>query len=1089
MIYQVVFLRTVVLLCLAMAPTLAFAQLTLMNDMVLDANALLMPSNSTYGRSINGVSFQSESLLSYGGYQYATWYHNGSNENVYIARRALTGTTWEVFDTGSTLENGDAPSWNAHNVISLGISGDGRMHFSWDLHGHTLRFRDSAPGAATGVTWDANLFNPERNSLNPGGSAISTVTYPQFTTDPNTGNMVINYRTGGSGAGNLFISTYDSTTGVWNAPHQFINGTNSIFYNDPFGSSSTNRNAYLNGLDIDSTGRLHTTWTWRETATGSSNHDIMYAYSDDGGDSWRNNAGAVVGTIGNPIDMNSPGITIVPMDRGNTLMNQQTQAVDLDNRVHMVMWHKRDDAAPVTGFTTTPAAYYHYFRNPSSGSWHRTELPTSRAVGSRPDMAYDEHGNLYVTYLSPGPGDAGGYYTNGDLIIASASKSTGYEDWEIVYTDTRDLAGEPFVDLKRLLNDGVVSVIIQENSPNTGRTGTPLRVLEFEKLANKIVWAGDDTGNWSIGTGTDWDNDNNDIGEESFENGFRVTFDDGAASFAVNIIAPVAPSSTSFANSSSNAYMLTGAGIGGSGPLNISGSGSVTLANNTNTYHGDTNIEQGKLILSGSAQLANSPHIRVYTGATLDVTNLAGGLTLNGQTITMDGNVDGAVVATNNSTVQVNSFDSLNGDLAIQSGSLVTGIGKINGNMLVDDGMVRIGANGLSSTIQPVTILIDDFNDASLSEYTRTVVNDNNGIANVTFTGSGGTLAATYSGSSAFEQVVLLRDDVSLNVGETLMVDVTMDTTTQEMDLGLAISATSTPTQSSGGGNDTRDTFDWTSVSIRPNQNSIRVNQSVNGLVNTTSGTIGSVSETSVTGFYITRNSETQFTLGYTNASNSIDATVVNYTANNVGTALGFYADLRSSGSLGSFDNLRILSSSIIAEGEVLFVEGDVTLSPHATLSFDVFSAEIGDILEIAGHFHAAGTLEVSLDQAAPSPTVGDQFNLVNFGSASGGFDAFNLPMLADGMAWNVTDILTTGQLQVVTDVDLDNDGDVDGRDFLIIQRTNPSLIPEWQAQYGNQIAVSHESMVVSVPEPNPVSLTTIALWMIMIGRRSLIGG
>lgn len=136
--------------------------------------------------------------------------------------------------------------------------------------------------------WDASLFNPERSALNSGGSTISTVTYPQFTTDQDTGDIIINYRTGGSGGGSQYIATYDATTGLWDTPHEFINGTNSIFYDDDYGTSSNNRNAYLNGLDIDTTGRLHTTWTWRETATGSSNHDIMYAYSDDGGDTWRN---------------------------------------------------------------------------------------------------------------------------------------------------------------------------------------------------------------------------------------------------------------------------------------------------------------------------------------------------------------------------------------------------------------------------------------------------------------------------------------------------------------------------------------------------------------------------------------------------------------------------------------------------------------------------------------------------------------------------------------------------------------------------------------------------------------------------------
>jgi hypothetical protein len=134
-------------------------------------------------------------------------------------------------------------------------------------------------------------------------------------------------------------------------------------------------------------------------------------------------------------------------------------------------------------FTTTPAAYFHYFRDPDSGDWTRRDLPTDRAVGSRPDMAYDQQGNVYAVYVSPGPGDGAGvlnYYTEGDLIIAGATKAAGYNDWTILHTDRRDFAGEPFIDQQRLLQQGILSVFIQENNDAiTGRTGTPLHVLEY----------------------------------------------------------------------------------------------------------------------------------------------------------------------------------------------------------------------------------------------------------------------------------------------------------------------------------------------------------------------------------------------------------------------------------------------------------------------------------------------------------------------------------------------------------------------------------------------------------------------------------
>jgi hypothetical protein len=58
----------------------------------------------------------------------------------------------------------------------------------------------------------------------------------------------------------------------------------------------------------------------------------------------------------------------------------------------------------------------------------------------------------------------------------------------------------------------------------------------------------------------------------------------------------------------------------------------------------------------------------------------------------------------------------------------------------------------------------------------------------------------------------------------------------------------------------------------------------------------------------------------------------------------------------------------------------------------------------------------------------------------------------------------------VAADVDLDNDGDVDGNDFLLIQRTNPSLIGDWKTQFGAAVGAAG-----SVPEPGCGVLALLA--------------
>lgn len=1040
-------------------------ELTPLADMVLDPEALLMPANATYGRAINGVSFQTEALLTVGRYQYATWYHQGNfNEDVYVGRRDLTGTTWEVLDTGDNMTNGDSPSWDAHNVISLGIAGDGSMHLVWDLHGHTLRYVDTAPGAATAGSWNGSLFSSERSSLNVGGGSVSAVTYPRFVTDSATGDMMLTYRTGGSGAGNINFATRDNSTGLWDAPHEIINGTNTtFFYDDPYGGGSNNRNAYLNGIDVDSTGRLHTTWTWRESATGSSNHDIAYAYSDDGGDTWRNNEGTVVGTVGSPIDYGSPGIHVVPMDRGNTLMNQQTQAVDQDGRVHAIMWHKTDEAPPVTGFTTAPAAYFHYMRDPTTGVWSRNDLPTERAVGSRPDMAYDDHGNVYAAYLSPGENDPGGYYTSGDLIIAAASKATGYADWQIVSTDTRGFAGEPFIDQRRLLDSGVVSVVIQENAPNEpGATGTPLRVIEYDKLANLVVWAGDDAGDWTVGGGTEWDNDNDNVGDTQFANGFRATFDDDAATFSVNVTAPVAPVATEFRNTALNSYSLTGQGVSGAGGLKVTGGGTVNLNNGANDYAGNTEIVSGTLNLLGDAALSATPNIHVRAGGTLSATGTTtGNLTLSNQHLAIEGAVQGNVVATGGASIALDAANGVVGNVTLQPNSTLTGAGGMTGNLTAGGGgVVQIGGAGLPASTQQQVTILDDFS-GNLAAYDSTVILDVNGGASngAAWQTTGGALQLATTSYDDIEQYAMIRSGVSLQVGEEIQVDLNHNGASQ--DLGLYV-----------GGTAPVDGVRADYVSIYGRGGSQVYSRGFDG---TSEFSLVSGNFPGYDSLFIARTATNTYEAGVYDGATRLVLVSRTPGSPNDGDVVGFYADVRNLGVLGALDNFRLLAEGSAYAGETLAVDGDVTLTVGATVMFDVAESGVGDKLAVGGALVAGGTLHVTREGALPALALGDQYDLFDFAAASGAFDNYVLPSLDPGLVWNVTQLTETGALQVVVDVDVNDDGWVNGGDFLAIQRTDPGLIAEWQAQFGNRVDAGASPALAAVPEPGAAVLAAVA--------------
>jgi hypothetical protein len=199
------------LLALGEQAVCAVVVATLNQDAVIDPRGMTLGTGATYGTAINGESFEKETITSYNGYQYTSyWVKDASGESaayyVAVARRPVGAATWEVANlTTSTFVNGmsGGTPWDAHDVVSLGIDqNDGTIHLAYDMHGHTLRYRMSTTGVTTNpgsVTWNASLFNAETSQLYPGKTATS-VTYPAFIRTP-TGDLQLAYRTGGSGNG------------------------------------------------------------------------------------------------------------------------------------------------------------------------------------------------------------------------------------------------------------------------------------------------------------------------------------------------------------------------------------------------------------------------------------------------------------------------------------------------------------------------------------------------------------------------------------------------------------------------------------------------------------------------------------------------------------------------------------------------------------------------------------------------------------------------------------------------------------------------------------------------------------------------
>lgn len=440
-------------------------------DTLVDANALTIQGH--YGQAINGKSFQQDAMVSHKGYQYVGYYDGG--RHVCIGRRKLPSGDWEII----RFQDYDFTSNDAHNTISIGICPkDGTIHIAFDHHVHPLHYRKSVKGVAHDpekVKWDALLFGPVISKLEKDNP--KNVTYPRFLQTPDGGLQFI-YRRDGSGNGDRKLVDYDPETGSWKNLHQ-IDSRNGVF-EDTMGSSKT-RCSYPNGYTYGPDGKLHTTWVWRESSQGA-NHDLIYVYSEDRGNTWLNNAGE---KISGPPRVDSPGVTVAEIPRTLGLMNTHGQAVDSMGRVHVVMWHCTEESLKAAGskpgehtWGVSAARRYHYYRRELNGEWKHLELPW--VAGNRPKVFVDKDDNLFLIYRSDAKHKAEGLIkASGDLQVAAATAASGWKEWRRIGSRNGPFVNEMLLDPYRWKESGILSIMVQD-SPANPHDSTPLRILDFK---------------------------------------------------------------------------------------------------------------------------------------------------------------------------------------------------------------------------------------------------------------------------------------------------------------------------------------------------------------------------------------------------------------------------------------------------------------------------------------------------------------------------------------------------------------------------------------------------------------------------------
>jgi hypothetical protein len=156
---------------------------------------------------------------------------------------------------------------------------------------------------------------------------------------------------------------------------------------------------------------------------------------------------------------------------------------------------------------------------------------------------------------------------------------------------------------------------------------------------------------------------------------------------------------------------------------------------------------------------------------------------------------------------------------------------------------------------------------------------------------------------------------------------------------------------------------------------------------------------------------------------------------------------------------------------------GDLALSPAGELVIELGGTAPGaahDQIRVAGDLTLGGKLSIELLNSL-SPTVGQVFNILDWGRLSGEFDSIELPPLAGPLAWNTSRLYTDGLLSLVLPGDFNTDGSVNAADYVVWRNGLGTAYTQndfnsWRANFGISLAESAlnpQSNVPAVPEPH----------------------
>lgn len=319
------------------------------------------------GNTINSPVFRKNAIVSHYDkknkhiYQYCSFYN--SKAKIVIGMRVNDGP-WKM-----TTTEFEGSISDAHNAISMAVDGNGYLHMAWSNHAGKLFYVRSI---------EPNSIKCVNRPLI--GSLENDVTYPEFYLQ-SSGSILMIYRSGISGNGNIILNRYDPEKLRWERLYDnLISGEGEV---SPYWQAC-----------VDNTGRLHISWCWRKTGDVASNYNICYAVSSN------EKCDCFYGSDGElkamPMTRKNSD-TILEIPTGSMLINQTSMTTDENGRAYISSYWRENGIVQYFILYQNGREWIKYNTGIRSDDFDMAGTGTKFFPCSRPQILMNKE-NIYILF-------------------------------------------------------------------------------------------------------------------------------------------------------------------------------------------------------------------------------------------------------------------------------------------------------------------------------------------------------------------------------------------------------------------------------------------------------------------------------------------------------------------------------------------------------------------------------------------------------------------------------------------------------------------------------------------------------------------